>query len=79
MLSEAKSEVLKQECRAERADCAVRELQRQTQPNRMEIGHTNLGYETSRKGGKPGLVKKWRNEKEHFEKLIWEVFMKWKN
>ena len=49
LLAEAKSEVLKQECRAERAECAIRELQRQIQSNRMEIDHTNLGYETSRR------------------------------
>ena len=33
-----------QECRAERADCATRELQSQIQSNRMEIDHTNFGY-----------------------------------
>ena len=33
----------------ERADCAIRELQRQIQSNRMEIDHTHLGYETSRR------------------------------
>ena len=49
MLSEAKSEVLKQECRAESADCAIREFQRQFPSNLMEIDHTNLGYETSRR------------------------------
>ena len=40
-LSEAKSELLKQECRAERADAIIRELQRQVQSDRMEIGNTN--------------------------------------
>ena len=35
LLSEAKSEVLKQECRAERAHCAIRELQTHIQSNRM--------------------------------------------
>ena len=28
---------------------------------------------------KPGFMKNWRNEKEHFEKLRLEVFMKWKH
>ena len=35
LLSEARSEVLKQECRAERAHCAIRELQTHMQSNRM--------------------------------------------
>ena len=55
LLSEAKSEVLKQECRAETADCAFRERQRQIQSNRMEIDRTDLGYETSRREPAPGL------------------------
>ena len=41
-LSEAKCEILKQECRADRADCAIRELQRQIHSSRLEIDHTNL-------------------------------------
>ena len=28
---------------------------------------------------RPDFMKNWRNEKEHFEKLIQEIFMKWKN
>ena len=27
----------------------------------------------------PGFTKNWRNGKEHSEKLILEVFVKWKN
>ena len=46
LLSEAHSEILNQECRAEKADAVIRELQRQIQSNRMEIGHT---YEESRR------------------------------
>ena len=46
-LSEATSEILKQECRAERADCAIRELQRQLHSSRLEIDHTYLGNEKS--------------------------------
>ena len=48
-LSEAKCEILKQECRADRADCAIRELQRQIHSSRLEIDHTNLGNEKSRR------------------------------
>ena len=49
LLSEARSEVLEQECRADFLDCSIRGLQRQIHSSRMEIDHTNLGYETSRR------------------------------
>ena len=48
-LAEAKSEVLKQECRADFLDCSIRELQRQIHSSRTEIDHTNLVHETSRR------------------------------
>ena len=41
LLSEAKSELLKQECRAERADAIICEHQREIQSDRMEIGNTH--------------------------------------
>ena len=44
----------------------------------MEFDHSDIGYETSRRE-QASFMKNWRNEKEHFEKLILEVFMKWKN
>ena len=47
MFSEAKPEVLKQECRVEKAVC-IREFHGQTQSTCMVTGHTNIGYETSR-------------------------------
>ena len=28
---------------------------------------------------RPGFTKSWRNEKEHYEKLILKEFIKWKN
>ena len=37
--AEAKSEVLKQECRADFLDCCIRELQRQIHSNRLKIEH----------------------------------------
>ena len=79
-LSEARSEALKQECRADFLDCSIRELQRQIRSSRMEIDHTTLGCETSRRDqARPGCTKNWRSEKEHSEKLSLEVFTKWKN
>ena len=49
LLGEGKSEILQQECRAEFGDRTSRELQRQIESNRIEIYHTNYGYETSRR------------------------------
>ena len=49
MIAEAKSEVRKQECRADFLDSSVRDLQRQLDSNRLEIYCTNQGYEQSRK------------------------------
>ena len=49
LLSQAKTEIMKQECRADFAQCSIRKLKRPIQSNRMEIDHTNLGYEQSRR------------------------------
>ena len=49
MLAEAKSEVRKQECRADFLDSSVRDLQRRVDSNRLEIYCTNQGNEESRK------------------------------
>ena len=49
MLAQAKSEVRKQECRADFLDSSVRDLQRQLDSNRLEICCTNQGCEESRK------------------------------
>ena len=48
-LAEAKSEVRKQECRADFLDSSVRDLQKQLDSNRLEICCTYQGYEESRK------------------------------
>ena len=49
MLADAKSEVRKQECRADFLDSSVRDLQRHFDSNRLEIYCTNQGCEESRK------------------------------
>ena len=48
MFEEAKSEVRKQECRAEFLDSSVRDLQRQLDSHRLEIYCIKQGYEESR-------------------------------
>ena len=47
MLAEAKSEVRKQESRAEFLDHSLRDLQRQLNSNRLEIYWINQGCEES--------------------------------
>ena len=42
LLSEGRTEVLKQECRADFLDCSIRELQRQIHSSRMEIDQPTL-------------------------------------
>ena len=46
-LSEAKSKIVKHECRIELADISIRELNRQIETQRVEIGHTTTGYSQS--------------------------------
>ena len=45
LLAEAKSEQLKQKCRADFGEAAIRELQRQIESQRIETNYTNSGYE----------------------------------
>ena len=77
MLAEAKSEVRMQECRADFLDSSARDLQRQLDSNRLEIYCTNQGYEESRK--EQDFMKNQLSEKEYFENLKSEVFMKCEN
>ena len=49
MLAEAKSEVRKQECRADFLDSSVRDLQRQLDSNRLEICCASQCHEDSPK------------------------------
>ena len=49
LLAEAKSKVLRHEYRADLAEINIRELNRQIESQRMEIGHALTGYEQSRR------------------------------
>ena len=49
MLAEAKSEILKQECKVDSLNACVRELQRQAHSRRMELDSANCGYEECRR------------------------------
>ena len=48
-LAEAKSEILKQECKIDTLDTCIREFQRQAHSNRLEVDYVSCGYEESRR------------------------------
>ena len=47
MLAEAKSEIMKQECKVDSLVTCIRELQRQAHSRRLELDDVNCGYEQS--------------------------------
>ena len=49
LLAEAKSEILKQECKKDTLNTCIREFQRQAHSNRLEMDNVNDGYEESRR------------------------------
>ena len=49
LLAEAKSEILRDEYRADRAENNICELNRKIDSQAVEIGHTRTGYEPSRR------------------------------
>ena len=54
-----------QESRAERADCAIRELNGQILSHRMEIYHKHLGHSTSRREQACFQAELFRRERVH--------------
>ena len=68
MLAEEKSDVRKQERRADFLDTSLRDLRRQIDSNRLEIYCTNQGYEESRTD-----LAKFREELAHRERLLRET------
>ena len=49
LLAETKSELLKRECKVDTLNTSIREFQRQTHSNRLEMYLVNYGYEESRR------------------------------
>ena len=77
LLAEAKSEILKQECKVDTLNTCIREFQRQAHSNRLEMDYVNYGYEESR--GEQARTKNWRWKRKHFEILVSEASVIWKN
>ena len=49
MLAQARSELMKQECKVESLNTCVSELQQQTYAQRLELENAHPGYEESRR------------------------------
>ena len=49
LLADAKSEILKQECKVDTLNICIREFHRQAHSNRLEMDSVNCGYEESRR------------------------------
>ena len=49
MLAEAKSEIMKQDCKVDSLDACIKELQRQAHSQRLELEDAHFGYEESRR------------------------------
>ena len=77
MLAEAKSEILKQECKVDSLLTCIRKFQGQAHFNRLEMDNVNCGYEECRR--EPDSTKNWLYEKKTFEILVSGQSMKWKN
>ena len=78
MLAEAKSEVRKHGSRADFLDSSVRDLQRQVESDRLEI-YCPIKAIKNLEESRTDFMKNELSEKEYFERLRSEVFMKWKN
>ena len=48
-LAEAKSEILKQECKVDTLNTCIREFQRRAHSHRLELDNVHCGYEKSRR------------------------------
>ena len=73
-LAEAKSEILKQECKVKTLTTCSRDFQRHTNSHRLHMDGVNCGYEESRRE-QPDFTKNWLNKKKHFKILASEISM----
>ena len=76
LLAEAKSEILKEECKVDSLNICIREFQRQARSNCLELDSANCGFEESRREQTRLSRRIGSMRKKHFEKLGSEVSMK---
>ena len=62
-LAEAKSELLKQECKVETLNTCIRQFQRQAYDQRFLMESVNCGLMKNFEESKPGFTKMWLHEK----------------
>ena len=79
MLAEAKSEILKQECKVDTLNTCIGEFQRQAHSHRLELDSINCVGMKNLEETRPDFSNTWRSEKNHFETLVSEISMNWKN
>ena len=79
VLAEAKSELMKQECKVDSLNTCIRDLQRQAHSQRLEFDDAHFGYEESRRERVRLQEELALRERKHFEILVSQPSMKWKN
>ena len=78
MLVEARSELMKQECKVDSLNTCIRELQQQTYSQRPELEDAQNGYaESRREQVRP--QEEWVMKEKALRDTQLEVFMKWKS
>ena len=60
LLAEAKSEILKQDCKVDLLNTCIRECQRQVHSNRLEMDYEIMGVKDLEKS-RPDFMKNWEN------------------
>ena len=78
LLTEARSELMKQEYKVESLNTCISELQQQTYCQRLELEDAHLGYVESRRE-QVRLQEELAMKRKHFETVRSEVFTKWEN
>ena len=80
MLAEARSELMMQECKVHSRNTCIRESQRQTHSQRLELDDAHHGYEESRREQVRSQEELVMREKALRDtRLVSEISMKWKN
>ena len=78
VFAEAKSEILKQECKVDSLNTCIREFQRQAHSHRLELD-LHIADMKNPEESKFDYRKNWLYDKQHFEILVSGLFMKLKN
>ena len=78
LLTEAKSAISRQECKVVSLSTSIRVFQRQAHSDRSEMTMSIKGMKNLEES-RPDYINNWLIENKHFDKLAFEISMKWKN